>query len=290
MKVVMLTGLLLLAFSVAAEQRKLPPLHHVVEVRVPEGMEVPKEFPLSAGGRIVCKTCHGIGDIEELPLDQVDRDAPEFHRGGPYRRLTDFCYRCHDKRDYSRPNIHKLLDDRGEYDEKACEYCHRKVPDPQQETIRFEDLAFRLPPRKLCYGCHLKTPHLNALGHQTEPDEEMRRRIGRAEREHGVILPLDGEGRIMCATCHTPHPYGLIDPRRPAGRQVADTDLDEGVTYRDHPWNTVFQADKRERLEKLARDGGEMPVLSYRRLEKEVLLRLPARDGTLCMACHEFER
>jgi len=285
-------GMLLLAsppaFAAGAGEKELPPLHHVVEVAVPDGMTIPEAFPLSDDGRIVCKTCHGIEGIGERPFDEVDRDAPEFHRGGPYRRLLDFCLRCHDAKAYDRPNIHKLLDDEGGYDEEACRYCHREVPDPARE-IPFAELRFRLPPQKLCYGCHLKTPHLNALNHQVEPDREMRERIERAERELGVILPLAGDGTIMCATCHAPHQYGLIDPQRPAGRQVADADLDTGVTYREHPWDRVFRADKRARLDALAREDGERPTLEYRRLESEVLLRLPAKDGTLCMACHRLE-
>ncbi len=276
--------------SAAGRDDELPPLHHPVEIEIPDGMEIPDTFPLSADGRLGCKTCHGIEGIGELPFDELDRDAPDFHRGGPYRRLTDFCYRCHDRREYSRSNIHKLLDERGEYNEEACRQCHLEVPDPGEEKIVRSELKFRLPPQRLCYGCHLRAPHLNALDHQVKPDEEMRERIGRAERELGVILPLDGDGKIMCATCHTAHQRGLIDPERPAGRQVADTDLDKGVTYREHPWNRVFQADKRERLEKLAEKGGAVPVLTYRRIETEVLIRLPARDGTLCLVCHEFER
>ncbi len=277
------------AFAAGTDEQ-LPPLHHPVEVEIPDGMEIPDTFPLSADGRLDCKTCHGIEGIGELPFDELDREAPDFHRGGPYRRLTDFCYRCHDRREYSRSNIHKLLDERGEYDEEACRQCHLEVPDPGEENIVRSELKFRLPPQRLCYGCHLRAPHLNALDHQVKPDEEMRERIGRAERGLGVILPLDGDGKIMCATCHTAHQRGLIDPQWPAGRQVADTDLDEGVTYREHVWNRVFQADKRERLEVLAGEEGAAPVLSYRRIEKEVLIRLPAKDGTLCLVCHEFER
>ena len=288
-----LIGMLLLvnlsAVAAGADEKKLPPLHHVIEVEVPDEMKIPEEFPLSDNGRIICKTCHGIEGIEDLLFDEVDREAEVFHRGGPYRRLTDFCYRCHDKKSYSRPNIHQLLDDKGEYDKKACEQCHVEVPDPKQENIVRSELKFHLPPQKLCYGCHLKTPHLNALNHQVEPDEEMRKRIGRAEQELGVILPLAGNGNIMCATCHTAHQRGLINPEWPAGRQVADTDLDEGVTYREHAWDEVFQADKRERLEKLSEEGGTKHALAYRRIEKEILLRLPARDGTLCMACHKLD-
>jgi hypothetical protein len=31
----------------------------------------------------------------------------------------------------------------------------------------------------------------------------------------------------------------------------------------------------------------DMP--EYLRVEKEILLRLSAKDGTLCLSCHEFE-
>ncbi len=278
-----------MALSVAvAGTPEPPPLHHPVGVPVPETMKVPEAFPLSEDGRIVCKTCHGIEGIEEIPFDEVDRDAPEFHRGGPYRRLLDFCLRCHEPKAYARPNLHQMLDREGNHDEERCRLCHREVPDPKQEVERGE-LKFRLPPQRLCYGCHLEAPHLNALNHQVEPDEAMRERMAQAERELGVTLPLDPEGRIMCATCHAPHQRGVIDPAHPAGRQVADTDLEEGITYREHPWNRVFQADKRERLEALARETGERYALQYRRLKTEVLLRLPAKDGTLCLACHRLE-
>jgi len=53
--------------------------------------------------------------------------------------------------------------------------------------------------------------------------------------------------------------------------------------YHDNYWNRVYQADKKERLQELGLN------LSYQKLTKEVLLRLPAKDGTLCRACHKFK-
>jgi len=274
-----------------AEKKKieLPPMHHVVKVKPPEGMKPPKDFPLNDQNQIDCKTCHGIKDIEKTPIDKVDKKAHNFHRGGPYKNLRDFCFKCHEKKDYQRPNIHKLLDDKGKFDKKACEYCHKKALDPTKKIDR-EKLEFRLPPQKLCFGCHLKTPHLNALTHQVKPDEKMVKRIKKAEQKHAVILPLDSDGKIMCATCHSPHEPGVIDKDKPAGKQVADAKLDDGVSYVDHPWNTVFMADKKTRLEKLMQETGKTYRLSYQRLKHEVLLRLPAKDGVLCQACHEFEK
>lgn len=286
-----LMSLMSSAGEVIAQEKKieLPPMHHLVNVKPPKDMKVPDKLPLDDEGKIDCKTCHGIKDIDKTAIDKVDREADDFHRGGPYKKLTDFCYLCHDKKDYQRPNIHNLLDDKGKYDKKDCEYCHRKVPDPKKE-IKCDELELRLPPEKLCWGCHLKAPHFNALIHQAEPDKEMRQRIEKSENKYKVILPLDGDDKIMCVTCHSPHEQGLIEKDKPAGRQVADVDVEKGVSYKAHPWNKVFVADKEIRLRKLAEQSGKVHSLRYQRLQDEVLLRLSAKDGTLCLACHEFER
>ncbi len=269
------------------KKKELPPLHHVVKVKPPEGMKVAKGFPLNEKGEIDCQTCHGIKDIKDIPFDEIDKSADNFHRGGPYRKLTDFCYNCHKKKDYQRPNIHKLLDDKGKYDKKACEFCHQKAPDPTKD-IAFKDLKFRRPPQKLCFACHLKTPHLNALSHQVKVDEKMRKRIEQAEQKLGVILPLDSDGKVMCVTCHSPHEVGVISQTKPAGKQVADAILKDGISYVEHEWDVVFRADKKDRLQKLSRQNNESYSLTYQRLKHEVLLRLPAKDGSLCLACHVF--
>lgn len=284
--------ILFIPLFVKAEQKKevdLPPLHHVVKVRPSSSIQVPKHYPLNDKKEIDCQTCHGIDDIEETPWKDVNKKAPDFFRDGPYSQLTDFCYGCHQKKSYERPNIHQLLDENGKYKEEDCEYCHDKAPDPEDQ-LNTSELTFRLPPEILCFGCHLKTPHLNALNHQVKPDNEMRKTMREAEKRLNIILPLDKDEKIMCVTCHSPHQIGLIDQNRPAGNQVADTDLDEGITYIEHPWNQVFQSDKETRLKQLAKSGNEVHTLSYQRIKTEVLLRASARDGTLCQSCHRFER
>jgi hypothetical protein len=151
-------------------------------------------------------------------------------------------------------------------------------------------MAFRLPKEKLCYGCHLKTPHLNALTHQTEPAEEIRQVMHQAEKEHEVKLPLDDEGKIACITCHSPHQSGVIDPGKAAGRVVEDQPVEDGVVYSRSAWSRVFAKDKTQRLHELkVRQQMQAELPEYLRVEKEILLRLSAKDGTLCLSCHEFE-
>lgn len=285
---VCLFWLMLVITGVAvSDEQQMPPMHHLVKVKPSDQITLPEQFPLNDQGQIDCQTCHGLEDIENTPIEEVDTDADDFFREGPYRKLVDFCQRCHTDEQYRPPNIHQLLDSDGNYDEKACEYCHQQAPDPEKPAAE-QEINLRLPPEVICLGCHLKTPHLNALNHLVEPDEEMLRRIERSEQELGIILPLDAQGRVMCPTCHNPHQPGVIDERKPAGRQVADSGLDEGVSYQDHPWNRVFSEDKQQRLQQLSQRIGQAFTLEYRRIKTEVLLRLPAKDGSLCLACHVF--
>lgn len=272
--------------------KQLPDLHHAVGISLPDDWADPKDLPLGKGRTLECRTCHGLKDMEKRRYDRVDTKVPDFLRGGPYPRLEEFCYRCHDRDEFERPNVHAMLDEQGQLKEDHCTYCHEEVHKDRDRPLRPADYKLRLPPEKLCYGCHLKTPHFNALEHQSaKPKEEMRRHMKESERAHKIVLPLSPEGRLMCPTCHTPHQYGVIDPaKNPAGKQASERSPEDRIRYVEHPWATVYAADKRDRLAEFGRRTGEPFKLDYRRIDREVLLRLPAKDGTLCLACHEFEQ
>jgi hypothetical protein len=260
-----------------------------VEIAIPETMLIADGLPLGAKGEIVCDTCHGIEDLKEIPLDEVDIDDPAFLNLGPYPVLTDFCYQCHEETGHERYNLHLMLNEKGEVDERGCVYCHRETPDPSLAD-QADELEFRLPKAKLCYGCHLKTPHLNTLTHQVEADEKMREVMRRAEEEHEIRLPLDEAGKVTCITCHSPHQAGLIDPDRPAGKVVEDGPIEDGIVYRKTAWSQVFARDKATRLRELQSMQEKEPIeLAYQRVESEILLRQSAKDGKLCLSCHEFE-
>jgi hypothetical protein len=260
-----------------------------VEIEVPGEMEIPGEWPLGDHSELICDTCHGIEKLTEIPLEEVDLDDPDFLNSGPYDDLTDFCYHCHEKQDHERYNLHLMLDERGNIDDSGCIYCHTEVPDPSV-TNQADELEFRLPREKLCYGCHLKTPHLNAHQHLKEADEKLLNTKNQAEKKHHVELPLVDEGRIGCITCHSPHQEGVIDPKTPAGHVVEESPIDEGIIYKRTAWSRLFARDKVKRIETLkAEQPLNFSMPDYQRVEREILLRLPAKDGTLCLACHEFE-
>jgi hypothetical protein len=272
--------------------RKLPELHHAVGISLPFDWADPKDLPLGKDRGLECRTCHGLKDMEKRRYDRVDTNAPDFLRGGPYPRLEEFCFRCHGREEFARPNVHAMLDDRGQLKEDHCTYCHEAVQKDRDRPLKPAEYRLRLPPEKLCYGCHYKTPHFNAMEHQlAKPKESMRRHMRESERSHGIVLPLSAEGKLMCPTCHTPHQYGVIDPaRNPAGTQASRHNPEDRIAYVEHPWAKVIATDKQDRLAELGRRTGETFNLEYRRIDREVLLRLPAKDGTLCLACHEFEQ
>ena len=272
--------------------KQLPDLHHAVGLLLEEDMKTPRDWPLDDDKRLQCPTCHGQKNMEDKPFDDVDKKAADFLRGGPYDHLEDFCAQCHDPKKHERPNIHLMLKADGNIDEQHCTYCHQEVQEQRNQPHQRDDWKLRLPPEKLCYGCHLKTPHLNALQHQaTKPNDRIKKRMKESVEKSGAFLPLSEDGKVMCVTCHSPHPPGVIDPaRNPAGKQIQTADVKEGTHYRDSAWNRIVQQDKQRRLDEMKEKTGESLTLTYRRIDKEVLLRQPARNGKLCLSCHDFDR
>ncbi len=276
----------------AAGALELSSRHHPVGVTLPRDMEPPETMKPDEQGRLQCATCHGIENLEDRErreVEEIRRRRPgDFLRGGPWKKLDDFCFQCHDEKPYQRLNIHVQLDDQGKPREETCEYCHREVPDREHPPER-KEWKLRLPVGRICLGCHLRTPHLNALEHNRKPGEKMLERIRKGEQAGEWLLPLDDQEQVTCVTCHSPHEKGVIDEGLAAGRQVADRRVEDGPEYRHSRWSSIYRADKEERLAELEKKLGGPVELDYKRLTGEVLMRLPAADGSLCRACHEFD-
>jgi len=117
----------------------------------------------------------------------------------------------------------------------------------------------------------------------------MLERIEKHSKELNILIPLSDKQEVVCVSCHTPHQYGVIDPEKPAGKQVLIDDLEKGIEYQEHPWNKVFSADKDVRLSEFNQLHKMQVQFSYQRIVQEALLRLPAKDGQLCLVCHDFK-
>ena len=273
------------------QSKRLPDLHHAVDIKLLASMHPPAEFELKTGRLLQCKTCHGLEKMAEIPYNKVDKNEPVFLRGGPYHDFEAFCYQCHAKKDNERPNIHVMLEKNGDIKKQNCLYCHEEVNEQRDKPRTTSTLKLRLPIEGVCFGCHLKTPHLNALEHlEAKAKDEMKKHIKEQAKKHGIILPLSKDSKVMCVSCHSPHPEGVISGKKnPAGQQIKG-DVEKGIEYSKHAWNTVYQTDKQDRLEQLGRLNKMWLEVPYQRIKSEVLLRLPAKNGKLCLSCHEFER
>jgi len=293
MKILTLVFLLVINTAVFAKKHPLPPLHHPVGIKLPASMDLPDNFPLGKQKELVCDTCHGIKKLDQIPLPKVNAQASNFLRNGPYPSLLDFCGNCHQSRlkqkNMQRFNIHQMLDKQGKIIKKNCTYCHTSLPDTEK-VKDWQTLHFRLPAEKLCLGCHLKTTHLNSVQHQLKPSKKVLQQLQKTEKQKHIILPLDKQGHMMCVTCHSPHQHGVIKASRAGGKQVAQNTIKKGIQYgKENRWSRVFKADKKHRLAILQRLNKKIKLPEYRPIEKEILLRLPAKNGQLCQACHRFK-
>ncbi len=271
------------------KQPKIPPLHHLVDIEVPDSMHIDTRLSLQTDRMLKCAVCHGIKDIDKQDFAEIDKKDPDFLRGGPYPDLDRFCYFCHDREKHQRPNIHDMLDAQGEPNEDYCGYCHQEVL-ARDQLYELSELKLRAPMDTLCYGCHLKTPHFNALEHQVKPSEKVEKQRERFLYENPeVILPLTEDNRITCVTCHTPHPPGVIDSSLPAAHQVSTAKVNEAPIYRDSLWEETITEDKASRLAVISARYERPVTFVYQQIQGEALLRLAAKDGTLCRACHTFE-
>ena len=188
---------------------------HPSDVEAPEifKQRMPNTFPLR-NGKIACITCHDVfAQCRDGRPKGVFKSGRNFLREGPYRNQTTFCFKCHDKTKYEKFNPHKQLDKNGKIITRKCLYCHKKVPDVKTEE--FKDVALIGDLGPLCTRCHNKTDKTTLHSqHLRKPSEKVLARMKQTEIELGIVLPLNYDGTITCATCHNPHEKGVIPSER----------------------------------------------------------------------------
>lgn len=169
---------------------------------------IPQDFPLKEG-KLTCTTCHDInmqcGENYEYKFSNK-----RFLRGAPFEKRTDICFKCHDDTKYRKRDPHNdQITDKGEIDAEKCLYCHEEKPDELRASFNEVKLVGGL--LEVCQRCHVKTSrHPADAEHMVMPSLKILTRIKETERQFNLILPLDYNGRIFCATCHNPHQKGVI--------------------------------------------------------------------------------
>lgn len=260
-------------------------------------VHIPADFPLNERGETTCLTCHA-----HLPACEMRdrREKENFLRPVPPTvekvdgepELLNFCYGCHRRDHVAGYNPHEnQLDPTGAVEPRRCLFCHHQVPDPAEEPAKelmaedqAADYLLRKPLSVSCIGCHLLTPHTGAPEHLERPSDKTLEKMRAAQRELGVVLPLDENRRINCATCHNPHQQGVFPAGHPAGARYDEEQIPPEVLRRYQRLERPGEPGRRSFRLGLPDFRGEMRPVSE--LKPERKMRLPARDGTLCAACH----
>lgn len=205
-----------------------------VELSERKRRTVPPDFPLE-DGKITCNTCHDITMQCESGCDTLGINR-NFLRINSSQNRTAICYSCHNEPQYARLSPHKQFDDQGNIIKSKCRYCHKVKPDEQKDTLKKQrsgesgNVEFVAEFFTLCFRCHFKKTVRHVLGsnsfltnnanHLKRPPEKIHANMKASEEKYGIILPLDDEGSLTCATCHNPHQKWII-PRWKAGAKGA---------------------------------------------------------------------
>jgi len=187
---------------------------HPVDIKPsPEKIKrIPADFPLK-DGQISCITCHDI--YLQCQKQLFNRNSL---RGAPYPRRTDFCYKCHVKENYAKPDPHHQINDKGEIIIENCLVCHDEKPDEKHAT--FKDVKLIGDIEMMCRRCHhVAGNHSGNADHMgIKPSADGLKRISAMEKKYNARLPLDENGKMTCITCHNPHEKGVIPDVSPGAK------------------------------------------------------------------------
>ena len=165
---------------------------------------IPPEWPRSEAV-MTCLTCHAV-QVQMYVNAIAEKENRNFLRGVFPGDLINFCFNCHDRERFQKANPHQ-----GSMTNENKSFCYRcHTGDlPSGFDICFE-ASLKTKSPSLCLGCHgnVSTEHMVHEQLEAVSLEKYEAPLLRLEDE-GIELPL-AEGRMHCATCHNPHPKGII--------------------------------------------------------------------------------
>ncbi|UCD35405.1 MAG: hypothetical protein JSU90_00835 [Nitrospiraceae bacterium] len=183
-------------------------------------VKIPKDLPLE-NDMVTCATCHDMY-MQCQTTPRFKTLNPRFLRGAPYVSRTTLCFRCHDEKKYAMLDPHNQHTESGAINVDKCLYCHVEKPDEKSATFKDVRLIGNL--EVLCFRCHYKQSKLHPINanHLVKPPDKILKNMQETEKQYGIILPLNYEGKVTCPTCHNPHERGVIPQGRPSAQGASE--------------------------------------------------------------------
>jgi hypothetical protein len=171
---------------------------------------IPADWP-RADAIMTCLTCHAV-HVQMHVNDIAEKENKNFLRGIMPGDLYSFCFNCHEKERFLKTDPHQVSVSNEK--QSSCYRCHTGDLASGFDICFETSLKTKSP--SLCLGCHsnVSTGHMVHEKLEAEMLEKYEAPLQRLEDE-GIELPL-ADGRVHCATCHNPHPKGIIGRKEAA--------------------------------------------------------------------------
>ncbi len=279
--ILLITAITLLSNTLFAQERR-----NLVKIRVPVEDDINPTYTGKWGWHTVHKKA-------------VKNTVKKLQSGASLRK-KDMCSKCHKKEGYKIFDPHSQISEEGDMLQEKCLYCHPDKPDEKNDTFaKGVEIKFVKNLKELCMGCHSKEydlAHPVNAKHVGKPSDEMMAMMKASEKQFGIILPLNYEGEIMCATCHNPHERGVIPSDKSAAkgasevarvRLVGETETESTVAQGGHAKEVpVSSAASKAAGGKYNRLTGEVQLAEVNS-GLDVEFRTTGTVNTLCLTCHK---
>ncbi len=180
---------------------------HTEDTILPDTMKknIPADWPLT-DSKITCLTCHAV--LVQCVGETVNKN---FLRSNEPEDTSGFCFNCHQKERFQKTNPHRP----GSLGMASCFLCHAETLGSAMYELCFE-ASLKTKSPSLCMGCHGNLPKGHIVHEELGPDKLSASEAVLHELDAvGFELPL-ADGRMHCATCHNPHPKGIIGRKKAA--------------------------------------------------------------------------
>lgn len=216
------------------------------------------------------------------------RTANQFININAIRKI-DACPNCHVEGKNKIYDPHVQLNNNGDIIKEKCLHCHLEKPDEKHASFKTnqKEIKFVRSLDVLCMGCHrrnLDFLHPVNAKHITWPSYKMQVMMETSEKEFDIILPLDFEGKIMCATCHNPHEKGVI-PKEKAAAKGAGGKFRIRMTSQAEKFAPQKAGDKYWIF--LPSKAGEVMI---KEADPYSLIRMTDSTAKICTTCHRDMR